>query len=78
MKPTKGRIVLFTSPLIEDEEEVAGGIDSYAAIVTDVNDDGTVDLVMFGSGSMYFQHDVEQEEKATAGSGKWSWPPREV
>jgi hypothetical protein len=60
--PSIGRIVHF-----HDE----GG--PYAALITAVNDDGSVELVTFGRNSFYFQHGVQ------AGSGEpgtWTWPPR--
>lgn len=65
MKPTVGRIVHF-------KEE--GG--PYPAIVTKVNEDGTVELTTFGPNSVYFQHAVLQDERAEI-EHTWRWPPKE-
>ena len=69
MRPTKCRNVHYHAPQLAN-----GLIDTYAAIVTNVHEDGTVDLVTFGSNSMYFQHKVPHAELPTP--GHWSWPPR--
>jgi hypothetical protein len=65
VKPTVGRIVLF-------HEE--GG--PYAAVVTAVNADGSIELATFGRNSLYFQHGVLETDDATRAKGRWSWPPR--
>jgi hypothetical protein len=72
-KPTVGRIVHFND---------VGG--PYAAIVTKINEDGSLELATFGANSMYFQHNVTEDrpynddEGSASGRapGTWSWPPR--
>jgi hypothetical protein len=66
--PSPGRIVHF-------HEE--GG--PYPAIVTVVNEDGSVELTTFGRNSLYFQHSVREYvagENAPPMKGTWTWPPR--
>lgn len=65
-KPSVGRMVHF-------HEE--GG--PYPAIITALNDSGSVELATFGKNSLYFQHSV-YEWAAPDGpmKGRWSWPPR--
>lgn len=67
MKPTIGRIVHFHQE---------GG--PYPAIVTAVNESGTVELATFGKNSLYFQHDVPEwtGQGPVPANGTWSWPPR--
>jgi hypothetical protein len=67
--PTLGRIVLFKAPANE-------GGETYAAIVTQVWEEGRVDLATFGPSSLYFQHDVPHHRGAQPGGPSWSWPPR--
>lgn len=43
-----------------------------AAIVTGVNDDGTIDIVFFATGQTFFLDGVQYAEKLTP--GYWSWP----
>jgi hypothetical protein len=62
-KPSIGRIVHFA-------EE--GG--PYAAVVTAVNPDETVELATLGKNSLYFQHGVKFD--ADGLKGTWRWPPR--
>lgn len=65
-KPSIGRIVHF-------HEE--GG--PYAAIITAVNDDGTVELATMGRNSLYFQHGVsEGAPEVQPTKGCWTWPPK--
>lgn len=66
-KPTVGRTVHYQS---YNER----GKCAYAAIITQVNDDGTVELVTFGPNSVYFQHAVPYSEEPK--ESHWSWPPR--
>lgn len=61
--PTVGRIVHFA----EDNGP-------YAALVTYVNADGSINLATFGSKSLYFQHNVLFD--ADGMKGTWRWPPR--
>jgi hypothetical protein len=37
----------------------------------------SVDLVTFGTGSIYFQFGIEERGTAPAGGPCWCWPPRE-
>lgn len=49
----------------------------YAAIITAVHEDGQVDLVTFGSTSVYFQQDVRSKDTVPAGNsivGTYEWP----
>lgn len=62
-QPTIGRIVHF-----HDE----GG--PYAALVTAVNADDSLELATFGRNSLYFQHGVRFDPHGAHGS--WNWPPR--
>jgi hypothetical protein len=68
LNPSVGRIVFFHQD---------GG--PYPAIITKVVHDGTrvtVDLVTFGSQSVYFQLGVPQAHGDEPANGQWSWPPR--
>lgn len=67
MKPTIGRIVHFRAP-----QDCGGEI--YAGIVVKVNEDETVNLMTFGTGSVYAQNGVPFSEDGAPGA--WSWPPR--
>jgi hypothetical protein len=81
MKPTVGRIVHFYPPV----DCVAGGqskIEKYAAIVTQVNDDGTLELATFGPSSLYFQRSVpklglKHGDGNVAWEWGWAWPAKE-
>lgn len=79
MKPTVGRIVHF-HPARADVR--SGDSEFYAAIIVKVNDDQradgfiTVDLVTFGSGSIYFQFSVAEHGTQDPGEPCWCWPPR--
>lgn len=66
-RPSVGRMVHFH----ED-----GG--PYPAIITALNDNGTVELATFGRNSLYFQHNVSAggPDAATPSKGCWTWPPR--
>ena len=70
MKPTTGRIVLYTDPFTRV---------AHAAIVTGVNADGSVSLHVFNRPGQYDLEAVS-ETMADAGSdaatGMWCWPPR--
>lgn len=67
MEPTVGRIVHFQS--YNEKGECA-----YGAIITQVNEDGTVELATFGRNSLYFQHSVPQSEEPK--ESHWNWPPK--
>lgn len=62
-KPSVGRMVFF-------HEE--GG--PYPAIITALNENGSVELATFGKNSLYFQHGIPEQTEPTKGC--WSWPPR--
>lgn len=63
--PSIGRIVHF-------HEE--GG--PYAAFVTAVNEDGSIDLATLGRNSLYFQHGIHEAPSFPPVKGSWTWPPR--
>lgn len=68
-KPTLGRIVHyrpFGYPTVKKR----------AAIVTDVNDDGTIDVYAFGGHGNVTQLHVSEAESDTD-SNVWEWPARE-
>lgn len=63
-KPSIGRIVHFIAEVDQTH---------LAAIVTAVNDDGTVNLTVFGGNGGYgFSFNVSEGEEA----GTWHWPER--
>lgn len=64
MKPTVGRIVHF---YMDQEVEAA-------AIVTCVNEDGSLELCVFMTDGLFYAHDVEYTNMGAM--GQWSWPPR--
>lgn len=65
-KPSVGRVVHF-------HEE--GG--PYPALITAVNEDGSVELATFGKNSLYFQHGVHELPAPNAPmKGVWTWPPK--
>lgn len=65
-KPTVARMVYYYS--YNEKGECA-----YASIVTQINEDETVELVTFGPNSIYFQHNVPYSEEPKA--SHWSWMP---
>lgn len=67
MKASIGRIVHYQS---YNEK----GSCAYAAIISQVNPDGTVELATLGPNSLYFQHSVPFSEEPTP--SHWSWPPK--
>lgn len=64
-KPSIGRIVhvVFTDGV------------TMAAIITGVNDDGTIDVVAFERQSFHFFHEVAAMGKSSD-ELSWIWPPR--
>lgn len=70
-KPSIGRTVHYAPP-----QECVGpkSLCLYPAIISQVNEDGTVELATFGPNSLYFQHKVAFAEALAPGF--WSWPPR--
>lgn len=76
MKPTIGRIVHYHSygtPGGEFNSE------PRAAIVTAVNDDGTIDLCAINPTGFFFNRGVSAggSNADTPAPGCWNWPPRE-
>ena len=74
-KPTVGRIVHYHSygtPGGEFKPE------PRAAIVTHVNDDGTIDLCAVNPTGLFFNRNVSMggPDGATPQPGCWNWPPR--
>ena len=72
MIPTIGRIVLYQrhgSPNGQHKSEPS------PAVVTQVNEDGTVSLFVMNPNGVYFNHNTKQDEHG-AGPGTWRWPPR--
>lgn len=67
MKPTLGRTVHYVAPAERGGEE-------YAGIITRVLSNTRVDLVTFGSVSIYHNLGVEFSELPTPGC--WHWPER--
>lgn len=63
MEPTIGRIVHY-APYSETAP--------HAALVTEVEPDGTVALAIFSTTSTYFLRGVKQGSEP----GQWDWPPR--
>jgi hypothetical protein len=69
--PTIGRTVLYQrhgSPNGQHKAEPS------PAVVTQVNDDGTVSLFVMNPNGVYFNHATKYDE--SAGPGTWRWPPR--
>ena len=85
MQPTVGRIVHFI-PKSSCVGAGPTGIERYAAIVTQVNEDGTLELATFGPNSVYFQHGVPMYGRKFQGTADypegawawgWAWPQKE-
>ncbi|MBN1210659.1 MAG: hypothetical protein JXB05_37775 [Myxococcaceae bacterium] len=73
-KPSIGRIVHFVMPAIPSINKPP---ESHAALVTGVNDDGTVSLTAFPPGKMAYTVENASEGPDAAGTGgHWTWPPR--
>ena len=73
--PTVGRMVHFFP---KNEERHPGGVVFYASIVTQVNEDLTLELATFGPNSLYFQHHVPMFGQKFAATdehpeGAWAW-----
>jgi hypothetical protein len=49
----------------------------YAAIITALNENGTVELMTMGRNSIYFQHGVSMggPDGTVPTKGCWTWPP---
>jgi len=78
VKPSVGRIVHYTNLGDRDGRYPP---EIQAALITGLNDDGTVALHVFYKCGQFDMARVEHTE-AAAGSedarGKWAWPAREV
>ncbi len=77
MKPTISRDVHYVSygtPVQKDGFQ-AFPATCRAAKVTDVNDDDTIDIVVFNPSGIFFQHRVRLDETG-CDSGTWHWPER--
>lgn len=70
-KPTRGRVVEYTAFRGHQEKDT----DAYTALVTGVTEDPLfVNLVTFGTHSVYFQTKVPYDADGKAGT--WRYPPR--
>ncbi len=69
--PSVGRTVHFYP---KQECITPDTMEKYAAIITQVNQDGTVELATLGPNSLYFQHGVSYSD--TPMHGHWTWPAR--
>jgi hypothetical protein len=65
--PTVGRIVHYNAPA---NDEYAAR--TLAALITKVNDDGTVALCCFGPFGFGFRDNVTEGDQQST----WHWPPR--
>ena len=74
-KPTKSRNIEFTPPNFDVQRDVR-----YAGMIVGDSraEQGIVDLVTFGTHSMYFQQDVPHNAAgwSTPERGSWRYPPR--
>ncbi len=77
-KPSIGRIVIYNHPGSAD------GLHSpkqSPAIVQKVNDDGTLEMVVFSVyGGLFFNHNVKQSTAPAGGvpdPSSWEWPTRQ-
>ena len=67
-QPSIGRIVVYNHPGSSDGKFPPK---KSPALVQKVNDDGTVEMVVFSVyGGLFFNHDVEQGD----GPSQWNWP----
>lgn len=79
MKPTIGRIVIYTGV-----GRLAPSVTEVPAIVTAVNEDGTLDLTAFPPGVSPVMLRAIREKGTEPGTdatkrydpGEWFWPPR--
>jgi hypothetical protein len=67
MTPTVGRIVHYKTPANDEWPER-----TLAALITAVNNDGTVNLCCFGMQGLGYRRNVSEG----SGLNQWSWPPR--
>lgn len=71
MTPSIGRVVHYQSYGTPGGEYLA---EPRAAIITAVNDDGTVGLCVLNPTGQFFNTSVPGAETPTP--GHWNWPPR--
>ena len=78
MQPTIGRIVHYRSELYRPNNTITVG-ETWAAIVTRVNANGSIDLVAFPPGdNIVHVHAVCQVEwNQDQEPNTWCWPPRD-
>lgn len=70
MKPSIGRVVVYNHPGSADGKFPRM---QSPAMIQKVNDDGTVEMVVFSVyGGLFFNHNVAQGD----GPGQWQWPVR--
>lgn len=76
-KPSIGRIVVYNHPGSADGLHTPK---QSPAIVQKVNDDGTIEMVVFSVyGGLFFNHNVKQNtasEGQTPDPSSWMWPVR--
>ncbi len=73
MKPTKGRIVLVTTPQLK-----INGQTEHAAIVTQVWSETMINTMTFpGSGEPRAVTSVDYADPPSEAQISWRWPPRE-
>jgi hypothetical protein len=74
VKPTVGRIVHYVAYGTPGGEYAAGA--HRAAIITQVNTDGTVGLCVLNPTGQFFNTSVAEDQTART-PGTWHWPERE-
>jgi hypothetical protein len=70
MEPTVGRIVHYQSYGTPGGEFLP---EPRAAIIAEVHDDGTCNVVVFNPSGLFFNRVPFSEEPTP---GHWNWPPR--
>ena len=74
MKPSIGRIVIYNHPGSADGKFPPK---QSPAIVQKVNDDGSIEVVVFSVyGGLFFNHNVTESDIADPKPSTWSWPAR--
>jgi len=69
-KPSMGRVVVYNHPGSADGKFPPK---QSPAIIQRVNDDGTIEMVVFSVyGGIFFNHNVEMGD----GPSQWNWPVR--
>jgi hypothetical protein len=72
MTPSVGRIVHYVSYGTPGGEYTR---QNRAAVITEVNDDGTVGLAVLNPEGFFFNRGVEHDASGELG-GTWHWPER--